>query len=161
MLDNVQIPDEAVVKLVESGDEHLGGTFDLIVKPPAKELGLGLASVVRLVFSPFRALNSEFFKEKVKTFINELQEKRKKIPEDKLCEPDAYYLYTAVDNAKCCLTNEELRKMFVNLICNTMNLELNSYIHPSFAVIIKELSSIDAQILKKTIPRAFNSSCKI
>ena len=73
MLDNVQIPDEAAVKLVESADEHFGDTFDLIVKPPAKELGLGLASVVRLVFSPFHALNSEFLKENQDIVISELR----------------------------------------------------------------------------------------
>lgn len=53
MLDNLQLNDSAAEKVVESLDKHLGETYDLAINPTAKELGTGLASVVRLVFSPF------------------------------------------------------------------------------------------------------------
>lgn len=104
-------------------------------------------------------LDNPILKEKVSTFIKELIDKRKKIPDNKIVEPDYQVVYVALENIKSCITNDELRHMFVNLICNSMNSDIKNEIHPSFAAIIKELSSLDAQILemlyqKRLIPVA-------
>ena len=46
-----------------------------------------------------------------------------------------------------------LRKLFVNLISKSMDSHYTSNVHPSFAEIIKQMSPIDARILKTLHPK--------
>ena len=148
MFDNVQIPDEALVKAVDVADKHVGETYDLTINKIAKEAGDGLADIVHIFFGLPHLLNSPFFKEKAKQFINELLDKKKKIPVDRLVDPDYHTVSLALENCRHCITSDELRHMFVNLICNSMNSEFENKIHPSFSEYIKQMSTLDAIILK-------------
>lgn len=59
----------------------------------------------------------------------------------------------ALENSKYCIESEELRKLFVNLISKSMDSHYTSNVHPSFAEIIKQMSPIDARILKTLHPK--------
>ncbi|NLT10660.1 MAG: DUF4393 domain-containing protein, partial [Ruminococcus sp.] len=99
----------------------------------------------------FRYLDSKanmLFEHKLKVYKKELEEKEKNIPINKKTEPDFHAVSMALDNSKFCITNDDLRKMFVNLIANTMNSDMKDIAHPAFSEIIKQMTSQDAIILR-------------
>lgn len=72
-----------------------------------------------------------------------------KIPIDKRLEPSLQITAQALENSKYCIEEKELREMFTSLISNSMNSDFLQTIHPSFAEIIKQMSVVDAKVLKK------------
>ncbi len=84
-------------------------------------------------------------------YHRELEESIDSIPKEKLVEPSVQVAAQALENSKYCIESEELRKMFVNLISKSMHADYSTAVHPSFAEIIKQMSPIDARVLK-TIP---------
>lgn len=148
---DIKINDESIKEAIKTGDKHLGPTYDNLTAPVSKSIGNGIADIVDLVFSPFRYLNEKsnmFFEHKLKVYKKELEEKENSIPEDKKIEPDFHAVSLALDNSKFCITNDELRKMFVNLIGNTMNTDKKDIAHPAFSEIIKQMTTEDALILE-------------
>lgn len=87
-------------------------------------------------------------------FRQELDASCAKIPLEKQIEPSFQVTAQALENAKYCITEEELRSMFTSLISNSMNSDFSEDVHPSFAEIIKQMSVLDAKIIKlfKTAP---------
>ena len=86
-------------------------------------------------------------------FKQELSQAISSIPEENLAEPDIQITAQALENSKYCIESEDLRKMFVNLIGNSVNNSYVEKVHPSFAEIIKQMSPLDARILKSLDPR--------
>lgn len=82
------------------------------------------------------------FEQELSTSINE-------IPPEKQIEPSLQITAQALENSKYCIEEKELREMFTSLISNSMNSDFSQTIHPSFAEIIKQMSVVDAKILKK------------
>lgn len=122
-----------------------------ITDKPTQNVGTTLADIWYLVFA---GISQAAEKRKLKylyalkEFENELKENISKIPDDKLTEPDIQITAQALENSKYCINEEELRKMFASLISNSMNTDFNKDIHPSFAEILKQMSSLDAKIIK-------------
>lgn len=63
-------------------------------------------------------------------------------------EPSIQTTAQALENSKYCISSEELRKMFVNLISSTMNSDYEKDAHPSFPEILKQMSVLDAHVLQ-------------
>lgn len=148
---DIKINDESIKEAIKTADKHLGPTYDNLTKPVSKSTGMGIASIVDLVFLPFRYLSDKsklIFNHKIEELKKELEEKEKSIPDDKKIEPDFHAVSLALDNSKFCITNDELRKMFVNLIGNTMNTDKKDIAHPAFSEIIKQMTTEDALILE-------------
>lgn len=122
-----------------------------ITDKPTQNIGTTFADIWYLVFG---GISQAAEKRKLKysyalrKFEIELKEKISKIPEDKLTEPDTQTSAQALENSKYCIDKEELRKMFVSLISNSMNSDFNKDMHPSFAEIIKQMSTLDAKVIK-------------
>jgi len=150
-MNKLELPDNALTEAVKAVDNHVGQTYDNLTYPITKSAGTLIGSIVDLVFSPFRyfdAKSNEFFQHKLRMYKKQLEEKEKSIPTAKKTDPDFHIVSLALDNSKFCITNDELREMFVNLIGNTMNSDMKDIAHPAFAEIIKQMTSIDAIILK-------------
>lgn len=75
----------------------------------------------------------------------ELDEKLKKIPEEKLIEPSTQIVLTALQDAQYCVENETLRNMFSNLIAASANEDSANFVHPSFSGIIRQMNTLDAK----------------
>lgn len=69
------------------------------------------------------------------------------IPPEKFVEPSLHITGQALENSIYCIGEEELRKMFISLITNSMNKDYMNDIHPSFSEIIKQMSVLDARII--------------
>ena len=87
-----------------------------------------------------RAYDLEQYRTKLLTSTN-------KIPPEKLIEPSLRLTAQALEDSKYCISEEELRNMFVSLISNSMNIDFCNYIHPSFSGIIKQMSALEAKII--------------
>lgn len=88
-------------------------------------------------------------------YNHDLEEYRKllensidQIPEEKRIEPSIQTTAQALENSKYCVDQENLRDMFVALISNSMNADYQADVHPSFAEIIKQMSPMDAEVIK-------------
>lgn len=149
--DKLLVSKKAIVKTVESADKHLGKTYDNLTNKPSKAIGEGLTDLIQLIFSLFKLGNGMMqakISSSVEKFKKEIEEKSNSIPEDKLTEPDVQVITTAIENSKYCVTEDELREMFVNLIGSACNSDTKDDVHPAFSAIIKEMSPEDAKVLK-------------
>lgn len=150
-MNKLELPDNALTEAVKTADKHVGQTYDNLTAPVTQSTGTGLSNIVDLVFSPFKYFNDKaalYYQHKLTVYKKELEEKEKDIPEEKKKEPDFQAVSLALDNSKFCITNDDLRKMFVNLITNTMNSDMQGIAHPAFSEIIKQMTSLDAKLLK-------------
>lgn len=81
-------------------------------------------------------------------FKEEIEEKLKKIPEDKLIKPDRRIVCDAMEKCQSAVDVDEIRRLYANLIANAANADIADQIHPSFSTIISQLSPLDVQNLE-------------
>lgn len=135
-----------------------------ITDKPTQNMGTTLADIWYLVFG---SISQAAEKRKLKysyalqEFQNELKEKISKIPQDKLIEPDTQIIAKALEEAKYCIEKEDLRKMFSNLISNSLHDDTNKYVHPLFINIISQLSSEEAKMIKEICETGEHVSIKM
>ena len=142
---------EDIKSLINLVPNSVDNAVKNITDKPAQNIGTTLSDIWYLVFG---GISQAAEKRKLKysyalqEFEKELNEKVSKIPNDKLTEPDIQITAQALENSKYCIEQEELRKMFASLISNSMNIDFNQDIHPSFAETIKQMSSLDAKVIR-------------
>lgn len=82
-------------------------------------------------------------------FKIKLKEKLGQISKDKIIEPKLSILGPALEASKYYIEEEEIQELFSNLIASSMNEDTAKYVHHSFVEVIKQLSPLDAKILKE------------
>lgn len=88
---------------------------------------------------------------KFEDFQKKILVKYNRIPDDKKIEPKLAIVGPALEASKFYIDEEILRDMFAKLIANSMNLDKQQFINSAFVEIIKQMSPLDAQILKSFI----------
>lgn len=83
----------------------------------------------------------------LETYHKELVAKIDSIPPEEKIEPSIQVTAQALENSKYCVSEPELREMFVNLISCSMDNRMSHTVHPSFPEIIKQMAPIDAKII--------------
>lgn len=121
-----------------------------IVKPIGDILGF-LPRSIKLALSGWEKwiINGE---ESLKLTAEAIKEKVKKIPEEKLVEPEPYVAIPAIQQISYCQNSEELRELYANLLTASMNSDKKWQVHPSFVDIIKQLNPDEARYLKALPP---------
>ena len=136
---NLEIPTSADNALKNLTDE------------PTRKAGKTFADIWDIVFG-YISFAAEKRRIKYRHFLSlyeqELSESINKIPDNKRIEPSIQITAQALENSKYCIEENELRQMFTSLICNSMNSDYSNNIHPSFAEIIKQMSVLDAKIIR-------------
>lgn len=130
---------------------------------PTKNMGATLGDLWFLVFGGIsHAADKRKMKyaHELETYRLELEKSIDKIPEEKRIEPSIQVTAQALENSKYCVESKDLRDLFTNLISNSMNIDYQQYVHPSFAEMIKQMSPLDAQVLK-VFKKAHNSDLPI
>ena len=126
--------------------------LDAALTPVAKEIGERLSDIVSLAFTPvikLRAVRDM----NLSLFLEDLNNKIEKIPEENLKEPPINIVGPALEDIGKYYHNEKyLRTLFSNLISSSMNKK--SYVHPSYINIIEQLSSDDARFISEMLIRA-------
>ncbi|MGE7623587.1 DUF4393 domain-containing protein [Viridibacillus sp. NPDC096237] len=125
---------------------------DEAATPIAQSVGNSISGVWNLVFGNHVSLwlkKQEFRHQRnYEDFVNRTNAKVENIPQENLQEPEMYILGPAIEASKYYIDSEELREMFANLIASSVDSRANNITHPAFVEIIKQLSSLDASILK-------------
>ena len=118
---------------------------------PTAAIGQTIADLWYLVFG---GISASAEKKRLKLsndigiFKEQLEEKIDQIPADQQKDPDIQIAAQALEASKYCVSSEQLREMFANLIAGTMNKTMDPYIHPSFPEFLKQCSETDASLIK-------------
>lgn len=84
----------------------------------------------------------------VKKLMDETLEETSKISPDNIQEPQLNILGPALESSKYYIEEDRLRGMFAKLIASSMDSSKINITHPSFVEIIKQMTSLDAQIFQ-------------
>lgn len=109
-----------------------------------------ISQTVKNCLLPLAAVNFGIEKSKLyfeKNFKKDLEEKTQSIPAENIVEPKASIAGPALQNLAFSHEEANLKDMYLNLISSAMNSEKADDTHPAFVEIIKQLSSLEAQIL--------------
>lgn len=117
-----------------------------------KELGQAGTTVIGFINNFFLAplgIYNAWAKPRIEQVKTNIANRMQNIPSQNLITPPMNVLLSAIDGLKYNLDEDILKEKFENLIVNSCNSEYSDKIHPRFAEIIKQLSSIDAIFLKE------------
>lgn len=124
--------------------------YNLTDKPTAV-IGTTLSD---LIYMTTRRVHVRAEKDRIEDLYNieqyrkEIESSAASIPPEKYIEPSLHITGQALENSIYCISEKELRDMFVSLISKSMNKDYAKYIHPSFSEIIKQMSVLDAKIIR-------------
>lgn len=134
--------------------DSIDNSIKNLTDKPTKNMGATIGDLWFLIFGGIsHAADKRRMKysHSLEKFHHELDEATSKIPDSKRLEPSMQLTAQALENSKYCIESDELRSMFVNLISKSIHADYEKTTHPCFAEILKQMSVIDAKILK-TIP---------
>lgn len=148
--------DSKNISLVNISAESLGDTAKEIYKDCLKPAAQATGKLVSLAPRGIRALLSPFEtwimnKEAALTETSKLvSEKLSSIPPEKIVTPEPYIAVPSLQALSYSIDNPDLRELFANLLASSMNTDTKEEAHPAFVEIIKQLSPIEAKIIKET-----------
>lgn len=129
--------------------ESVDNVVKNLTEKPTATIGETISDCLYLVFggiSQKAALKRAKYAIELEHFKTELEDKLNAVPEEKRIEPNTQVVCTALDNMRFCVEEEKLRDMFSSLIANSINSDKTNLVHPSYGVIIKQMTSLDASI---------------
>jgi len=126
-----------------------GKTYDDIAHPTAHATGQIVSFVPRTIkvwLGKWEKwiLNGEYAIKETELL---LEEKLKRIPEEKIVEPEPYVAVPALQQLSYSFNSEELRELYANLLASSMNTDTKLDVHPAFVDIIKQLTPDEAKLL--------------
>lgn len=130
--------------------ETVPEAYNDVLQPAAKETGKTISLIPRAINAALIPLqkwiiHKEYSLKEVEVL---LEQKLKNIEVEKIVTPEPYVAVPTLQAISYCMDCEELRDMFANLLSKSMNSDTKNNVHPSFSEIIKQLSPLDANILR-------------
>lgn len=143
--------------LIENVDKiEKSHTYQSGLKGAVDEAGKALTTVgqaINAVLLPVQGL--VWGSERIKDWlVLELSKRFENIPKENIIPPNPHIAGPAIEALKYTAQEDELRKMFTELIGNTLNKETVGNTHPSFVDFIKSMNSNDALVLQPLFNRA-------
>lgn len=132
-----------------------------LVSPTSRAIGETLGHAVRVALKPAEGIlwSAEQSFEWLAAYVVERLASSSVQPH-RLQTPEAQtYLGVAVGVASAG-TNEELRHLFGNLLATAMDSKTANLVHPGFAGVLKELSAVDAPLLRAIFMRGALQLCE-
>lgn len=139
----------------DSKDKLSKSIYNDLIHPSAKACGETFALVPRALHTALLPLE-KWIAMKESNYIDlkhVLETKMTDVPEENIIPPEPYIAVPAIQAISYCMDSDQLRNMFANLIATSMNISVKDKAHPAFVEIIKQLSPLDAQILKNVFER--------
>lgn len=131
-------------------NKSLDKAINNLTEKPTEQVGKTLSDILYIVFggiSQFAEKRKLKYTVELENFKNNLNNKVNLIPPENRIEPNLQIVGPALENAKFCVEEEDIRDMFENLIAASMNIDTYDKVHPSFSEIIKQMSPRDASNL--------------
>ncbi len=140
--------------LAEVAKDRAKDIYEDGLKPAVREISKSLGTVFGLVNTllyPLEELRKDS-SYKHQHFMDEIKERAKAIPEDKLVTPPLHISGPAFEGLRYTMDVKELREMYIAYLLCAMNSDTQGDAHPSFAEVIRQLSPDEAKILKTMPP---------
>lgn len=129
----------------------VNNAFQNLTDKPTKTIGNLLSDLFYLVFGDI-SYKAEQKRIKHAVLLEQykcdLEEAISSIPPEKRVDPSFQVAAQALENSKYCIEEAELKEMFISLISNSMNSDYANLVHPSYSEIIKQMSVLDAKIIR-------------
>ena len=136
-------------QLLEQANSLGVEVYNDLMRPTVKPLGEILAMLPRTLKVAFmgweRWLNNK--EESLSLTAQAIEDKIKKIPEDRIVPPEAYIAIPAIQQLCYCQNSEVLRDLYANLLVSSMDADKKWQVHPSFIDVIKQLTPDEARYL--------------
>ncbi len=131
--------------------EPISNAIQQNIPETAKQTDGALSTVVgffnNVVLYPVKKANLTF-RYKLEAFEDDLKEKIKHIPPENIQIPPTMIAGPTLEALRYTYDEAELREMYENLLASAMDNRVSSEVHPSFVDTIKQLSSLDAIVLR-------------
>ena len=101
-----------------------------------------------VVLYPVKKANLTF-RYKLEAFEDDLKEKIKGIPEENLQVPPTMIAGPTLEALRYTYDEDELREMYQNLLAAAMDTRIASFVHPAYVDTIKQMSPLDARVLRE------------
>ena len=124
--------------------------YDDVLHKPAEEIGKTLALIPKVINTALLPIQEWIYSKEVnfeKTKIL-ISEKLENVPEEKIVSPESCVAVPAIQALSYSMDSDELRNMYANLLAKAMNKDTRDQVHPAFTEFIRQMSPIDADILK-------------
>lgn len=120
---------------------------EALSKPSLETMGNALDGIVTLICYPL--LKSQiYFKDKLEKYKAELKNRVSKIP-NQYRDASLYPLVLkAIEESKYQINEDEIRKLYTNLITSTVDSRKNDSITPRFVTVISQFGKQDAEFLE-------------
>lgn len=131
--------------------ECIDKTTKSALVPGAKELGGYFADLIYLKTGNTRleaAKRRAKHEHELELFKKQLADEIDSKPKEYLVEPNERIVEQAFREAQICVSEPTLREMFCHLIANAADSRYQSHIHPAFAVMLSQMTPLDAQNLE-------------
>lgn len=130
--------------------ETVPDLYDDSFKPTVQETGKVLSLIPRTINAALVPLRKWIANKEYSLAETEklLEKKLEHVGEDKIVTPEAYVAVPAIQAISYSMDNEELRNLYANLLAKSMNTDTKDFVHPSYVEIIKQMSPLDALVLK-------------
>lgn len=130
--------------------------LDNALTPVAKEAGETLGDLINLARSPL--IKARKIRDlKMDIFLKDLERELQAIPEEKIVEPPLSIVGPALEELfKYYMEEEHIVEFFRRLISDSMNMDKQEKVLPSYFGVIKQMTCFDAIIYKKLVENKYN-----
>lgn len=130
--------------------EVIPAVYGDVAKPAMQQTGSFLARIPHAINAALAPIDRWIAKREYSVDETKklLEVKLRNIDPDKIVPPEPYVAVPAIQAISYSMDSKELREMYANLLAKAMNVDEKENVHPSFVEIIKQLSPLDANVLK-------------
>lgn len=121
-------------------------TKEKVLNPSAETLGKGLNGIVSLLANPFIKLGI-LAESDVRKYEENIYHETAKVKDINRDSSKQGLALQALEDSYYQIDKEDFRKYFSRLIAASLDKTKNNLVHPSFSVILKQMSSDDARLL--------------
>ena len=139
---NIEIPD-----IIKSASDAAQDNLPATMQQTDGALSTVVGFFNNVVLYPVKKANLTF-RYKLEAFEDDLKEKIKNIPQENLQVPPTMIAGPTLEALRYTYDEAELREMYENLLASAMDNRISSEAHPSFVDTIKQLSPLDAIVLR-------------
>jgi len=116
------------------------------LRPPVQRLAKTADSFLRLVGN-IVGLPADFMSSHLETFRSKYAENIQAIPEKNRCNPNFRLGCAVLKNVAYSAEEPDIQTLFASLLASSSDQNLSSYVHPGFASVINEMTSLDSKVL--------------
>lgn len=116
------------------------------VRQPVKRLAKTTDSFLRLVDNVV-GLPADFMSSHLETFRAKYAENIEAIPENQRCDPNFRLGCAVLKNVAYSAEEPDIQTLFADLLASSSDKDLSASVHPGFASVINEMTSLDSKVL--------------